>query len=100
MSATEHHHSSHHHHHRGSGNTLLWVLALTIGFAVVEAVGGVISGSLALLGDAAGHMVSGATAPGLAALTALINGTFMLLIVGTIAYHAIERLWQPQPVAR
>jgi len=122
MGATEHHHhSGHHHHHHGSGNTLLWALALTIGFALVEAIGGVISGSLALLGDA-GHMLTDATALGLAAfaawvakqprsarhsyglvraevIAALINGLFMLVIVFTIAYHAVERLWQPQPVA-
>jgi len=127
MSATEHHHkhdhTGHHsgHHHHGSGNTLLWALALTISFALVEAIGGLISGSLALLGDA-GHMITDAMALGLAAfaawlaqqprsarhsyglvraevVAALINGLFMLLIVFTIAYHAIERLWQPQPVA-
>ncbi|MBL1261062.1 MAG: cation transporter [Thiotrichaceae bacterium] len=128
MSATEHHHkhqadhhSGHHHHHPGSGNALLWALALTLSFAVVEAVGGVISGSLALLGDA-GHMLTDAMALGLAAfaawltkqprsarhsyglvraevVAALINGLFMLVIVFTITYHAIDRLLQPQPVA-
>jgi len=127
MNATEHHHkhdhAEHHsgHHHHGSGNTLLWALALTISFALVEAIGGLISGSLALLSDA-GHMVTDAMALGLAAfaawmakqprsarhsyglvraevVAALINGLFMLVIVFTIAYHAIERLWQPQPVA-
>jgi len=126
MSAAEHHHShrghSHSgHHHQGSGNTLLWALALTLGFALVEAIGGVISGSLALLSDA-GHMLTDAMALGLAVfaawltkqprsarhsyglvraevVAALINGLFMLAIVFTIAYHAVERLWQPQPVA-
>ncbi len=122
MSATEHHHhSGHHSHHHGSGNSLLWALVLTIGFAVIEVIGGVISGSLALLGDA-GHMLTDATALGLAAfaawvakqppsarhsyglvraevVAALANGLFMLAIVFMIAYHAVERLWQPQPVA-
>jgi len=117
MSSTGHHHS----HHHGTGNTLIWALVLTVGFAVVEVIGGVLSSSLALLGDA-GHMFSDATALGLAAfaawvakqprsarhsyglvraevVAALVNGLFMLVIVFTIAYHAIERLWQPQPVA-
>ena len=44
---------------------LIWALALTGGFAVVEAVGGWWSGSLALLSDA-GHMVTDAAALGLA----------------------------------
>lgn len=120
MTTAEHHGHSHHHHH-GSGSSLVWALGLTLGFAAVEVVGGLVSGSLALLGDA-GHMVSDATALGLAALAAwvarqprsashsyglvraevvaaLINGIFMLVIIAAIAYHAIERLWQPQPVA-
>lgn len=117
----QHHHTGHHAHHHGSGNSLLWALVLTLGFALIEAVGGLLSGSLALLSDA-GHMLSDATALGLAALAAwvakqprsarhsyglvraevvaaLINGIFMLAIVAMIAYHAIERLFQPQPVA-
>ncbi len=122
MSATEHHHhAGHHTHHHGSGNTLIWALALTVGFAIIEVIGGLLSGSLALLGDA-GHMFSDATALGLAAfaawvarqpssarhsyglvraevVAALVNGLFMLVIVFMIAYHAVERLWQPQPVA-
>lgn len=120
MATTEHHGHTHHHHH-GAGYSLIWALVLTLGFAAIEVIGGLLSGSLALLGDA-GHMVSDATALGLAALAAwvarqprsarhsfglvraevvaaLINGIFMLAIVATIAFHAIERLWQPQPVA-
>ena len=91
-----------------------------MGFAVVEALGGWWADSLALLSDA-GHMVSDATALGLAAfaawvaqqppsarhsyglvraeaVAALANGLFMLVVVGSIAYHAIERLRQPHEV--
>lgn len=32
-------------------------------------------------------------------VAALISGLFMLVIVFMIACHAVERLWQPQPVA-
>ncbi len=110
-----------HGHETSSGRTLLWGLGITAGFAVVEAIGGWWSGSLALLGDAA-HMISDATALALAAfaawvarqppsarhsyglvraeaVAALANGLFMLVVVGGIAYHAVERLRHPHEVA-
>lgn len=121
-----HHHARHDHGHRhdhdtGAGRSLSWGLALTAGFALVEAAGGWLAGSLALLGDA-GHMITDATALGLAAfaawvarqppsarhsyglvraevVAALANGLFMLLVVGGIAFHAVERLRHPQDVA-
>ncbi len=115
----------HHHgdlaHGPQAGHSLLWGVGLTASFALVEALGGWWSGSLALLGDA-GHMVSDATALGLAAfaawvarqapsarhsyglvraeaVAALVNGLFMLLVVAGIAYHAVERLRHPHEVA-
>jgi cobalt-zinc-cadmium efflux system protein len=116
------HHSAHHHHHHHAavGKPLLWTLVLIIGFAGVEAIAGWISGSLALLGDA-GHMVSDATALGIALLAAwiatkppsnkhsyglgraevvaaLINGLFMIVIVVSIIVAAVERIQTPQPV--
>lgn len=110
-----------HHHRPPADRALVTGLAVTISFALVEAIGGWWSGSLALLGDA-GHMVTDATALGLAAfaawvarqppssrhsyglvraevVAALINSLFMLIIVATIAYHAIERLRHPHDVA-
>src|SRR4051812_50122112 len=48
------------------------VLALTIAFMIVEAVGGWISGSLALLADA-GHMLTDAGALGLSLFSAWIS---------------------------
>jgi cobalt-zinc-cadmium efflux system protein len=96
-------------------------LALTLGFAVVEALAGWWSGSLALLGDA-GHMASDSVALGLAAfaawvgqrppsarhsygllraevLVALLNGLLMLVLVTAIVVEAIRRFQDPRPVA-
>ena len=50
---------------------LRWVLALTSTFMVVEAVGGWLSGSLALLADA-GHMLTDVGALALSLLSAWI----------------------------
>ncbi|OGO93558.1 MAG: cation transporter [Coxiella sp. RIFCSPHIGHO2_12_FULL_42_15] len=58
-----HHHHRHHHHAHGSKNhnagyKKLWLaILLVFGFAVIEALGGWLSRSLALLSDA-GHMLS------------------------------------------
>ncbi len=49
------------------------VLALTSGYTIVEAIGGVLTGSLALLADA-GHMFSDAASLGLALLAAWLGG--------------------------
>lgn len=93
---------------------------LTLGFAAIEAVAGLISGSLALLGDA-GHMLTDSLSLGLAAaaallarrspsvrhsyglgraeiLAALVNASTMLVIVIWICLEAVERFAQPQPV--
>ena len=122
MAEHSHDHAHHHHHHHGgAGSQLKFALLFTLGFAAVEAVGGWWAGSLALLGDA-GHMVTDSAALALAALAAwlskkppterhsygllraevvaaLINGLFMLLVVGGIVYAAIGRLTNPPPVA-
>lgn len=100
---------------------LWWCVGLILALAVIEAIGGFWAGSLALLSDAA-HMLSDATALGLAAvaahvalrppsarhsyglvraeaLAALVNGMFMLAVIAGIVWHAIDRLREPQPVA-
>ena len=117
------HHGGHHHHaHDHSASRFLpLALVLTLGFALVEAIAGWWSGSLALLGDA-GHMLTDAASLGLAALAArialrptsvrhswglrrvealaaLANGLFMLVIVGGLVWHAVERLLEPRAVA-
>src|SRR3954462_15151113 len=65
----EHAHHHHHHHPRQAGGALKLAAVLTLAFAVVEALGGWWTGSLALLSDA-GHMLTGGAALGLAALAA------------------------------
>jgi cobalt-zinc-cadmium efflux system protein len=61
----------HHDHEHGEGNrrALALVLALTAGFTVVEIVGGLLTGSLALLADA-GHMLSDNLSLGIALFAA------------------------------
>ncbi|MEO8753586.1 MAG: cation diffusion facilitator family transporter [Casimicrobiaceae bacterium] len=105
----------------GSARRALWIaLGLTLGFSVVEAVGGWMSGSLALLSDA-GHMVTDGAALGLAlfadaiarrppskrasygygraeVLAAFVNAIAMLALVAAIAIEAVRRLLDPAPV--
>lgn len=117
-------HPPHGHRHAAvvaGGGALGAALLLTFGFALVEAVAGWWSGSLALLSDA-GHMVTDSAALGFAALAAWVarrppsarhsyglgraevlvalgNGLFMLLLVAGIGYAAVQRIVAPQPVA-
>jgi cobalt-zinc-cadmium efflux system protein len=95
-------------------------LAITLGFAGVEAFAGFWSNSLALLSDA-GHMATDTAALALAllaqliakrppsarhsfgfgraeALAAFINALAMLAVVGWISFEAVKRLSNPQPV--
>ena len=111
-----------HQHGADEGNLkrVLIALVLTGTFMVVEIVGGIISGSLALLADA-GHMLTDTMALALAAvafnvskrpadtrltygyqrfqiLAAFVNGLSLLLIVGWILYEAIQRFIAPEAV--
>lgn len=99
---------------------LTFALLLTLGFAAVEAVAGWWSASLALLSDA-GHMVTDSMALALAAVAARLaalpasdthsyglrrvetlagftNALAMLVVVGVIVWHAVERLVTPRAV--
>jgi len=99
---------------------LVGVFALTALFMVVEAVGGWMSGSLALLADA-GHMLTDVGALGLTLLTAwiarrpasatktygylrweilaaLVNGALLFGIAALVVVEAIGRLRQPEPI--
>ena len=110
----------HHHHHHGHGSPLGLAAALTIGFALLEALGGWWTGSLALLSDA-GHMLTDGAALGLAAaagwmarlppsrrhsyglgraevFAALLNAGTMLLITAVLVYEAVSRLNAPGEV--
>lgn len=116
-----HQHDLPHRHGSSTHLNLLWPVLLTLGFALVEAVGGWVTHSLALLGDA-GHMFSDSAALALAwfaawvaqrppskrhsyglarveVLVALFNGLLMLLIVFGIVQEAFHRLNAPQLVA-
>lgn len=113
-------HDHAHDHSSSQGRHLAISLALTLGFMVVEAGGGWITNSLALLSDA-GHMLTDAGALGfsllalhLAAkppsvthtfglrrveiLAALFNGLTLWAIVGVIFREAYERLTAPPTV--
>ncbi len=108
------------HAHAHSHSRLSAAVAVTLGYALVEALGGWWSGSLALLADA-GHMASDGAALALAALAAwaarrpaserhsfglgrtemfaaLANSLVMLAVVALLAFEAVARLSQPQPV--
>lgn len=99
---------------------LVTVLVLTAAFMVVEAVGGVMSGSLALLADA-GHMLTDVAALGIAVLSqrvaqrpaddrrtygylrleilaAFVNGAILFALSVWIVVEAVHRLGSPQPI--
>ena len=104
----------------GNLRRVLIALVLTGAFMVVEVVGGIISGSLALLADA-GHMLTDTMALALAAaafhvskrpaggsltygyqrfqiLAAFVNGLSLLVIVGWIFFEAVERFITPREI--
>ncbi len=99
---------------------LRYVLLITAVFMIVEAVGGWLSGSLALLADA-GHMLTDVGALGLTLVTAsvaqrpaddrktygyvrweilaaLVNGAALVAIAGWVVFEAVHRLGDPHPV--
>lgn len=118
-----HDHGHHSHDHRvpeAESRTLRWVLGITAAFMVAEVVGGVVSGSLALLADA-GHMLTDVAALALSLtafrlarrpptpgrtygwvrveiLAALINGAALLAIVAWVLWEAVGRIQAPGPV--
>lgn len=128
MSGGHHHHHDHDHHGHGHshapasfGRAFAVGIALNLGFVVVEAVYGVIAGSMALVADA-GHNLSDVLglviawiASVLAArppsarftygfksssiLAALGNAAFLLVALGAILVETIRRLIDPEPVA-
>ncbi|HZE61482.1 MAG TPA: cation diffusion facilitator family transporter [Burkholderiales bacterium] len=126
MAEPHHHHHDHDHdhdhahHHAAPGNALRSAAVLTVAFALVEALGGWWTGSLALLSDA-GHMVTDGAALALSAIAAwmaqrppserhsyglgraevfaaLANAGTMLVIVLGLGYEAVVRLNEPTPV--
>ena len=119
----DHAHHGHAHHaparHDGE-RRVFWVLLLTAAFMAIEAVGGWLAGSLALIADA-GHMLSDAAALALAwvafrvarrphdekrsygyhrfqILAAFVNGLVLFAIAAWILVEAVGRLRAPVPV--
>lgn len=114
--------AAHVHVHGAAGmRALAAALALTATFALVEAIGGWLAGSLALVSDA-GHMVTDAAALALAlfaqwisgrppsarasygyaraeVLAAFINALALLVLVVFIVGEAVKRMLVPAPVA-
>jgi cobalt-zinc-cadmium efflux system protein len=122
--AHAHSHSGHagHDHAHGVGDErrLLWTLILTGGFMLAEVVGGILSGSLALIADA-GHMLTDTAALALAwfaariarrpanpkrsygyhrfqVLAAFINGAVLIGVAAWIVIEAVARFFRPVDV--
>lgn len=117
-----HNHAHGHGHGHGAGDKVRVLVAafLTAGFMVAEAVGGIVTGSLALLADA-GHMLSDSVSLILAwyafhiagraatarmtygfdrvkTLVAYTNGLTVFAIGGWIVYEALHRMAEPSPI--
>lgn len=114
------HHGHAHHHGMGNERRVMLAMWLTGGFMVVEALGGIFSGSLALIADA-GHMLTDTGALMLAwlatrfarrpadvarsygyaraeILAAFANGIVMIGVVGWIFFEAVGRIMEPAPI--
>jgi cobalt-zinc-cadmium efflux system protein len=99
---------------------LMWALGLTSGFMVIEVIGALWTGSLALLADA-GHMLTDVGGLGMSLLAvwfaqkpptsmntygylrteilaALANGVILFLVAGFILSEAFRRAWAPPEV--
>jgi cobalt-zinc-cadmium efflux system protein len=116
------HHHAHSHDHGGGANArrLTITFALVVAYMGAEVVGGIVSGSLALIADA-GHMLSDAAALGLTLfamrfarrpatplrtygsyraeiIAALVNGATLVAVAIYIFVEAAERLSNPPEV--
>lgn len=117
----DHHHGhSHNHSHTGNKRALFSSFVLIAVFMVVEAVGGLMTNSLALLSDA-GHMLSDAASLGLSffalrlgekkgnqektygykrfeIIAAALNGLTLIVVSIYIFYEAVQRFFAPPAV--
>lgn len=115
-------HDHSHNHSHGANKKTLWISFIIItSYMVVEAIGGFLTNSLALLSDA-GHMLSDSISLGIALiaftlgakaadysktygykrfeiLAAVVNGITLVLIALYIFYEAIDRFQNPPEVA-
>lgn len=124
----DHDHASHagHSHGHSHGHAhpkvtdegrIAWAFVIIITFMVIEVIGGLLSGSLALLADA-GHMVSDAVALGMSwaairvgrrpadagrsygykrleVLVAFVNALALFVVAGWIMFEAVQRFQSP-----
>ncbi len=114
-------HIEHHHHHEVSGKNLGWSIGLNLGITLAEFVGGIISGSMALLSDAThnfsdvislvvsyiankltkrkatNHQTYGFKRSEI--IAAFINSATLIVLALFILYEGIQRLFQPVTVA-
>jgi cobalt-zinc-cadmium efflux system protein len=118
-----HHHShdhGHHHHHQVEGKNLLFSIVLNIVITVAQVIGGILSGSLALLSDALHNfsdvlsLVFSFVANKLAKKEASVNQTFgykraeliaafvnamtLIIVALFLVYGAIERFFNPEHI--
>lgn len=114
------HHIKHYKKQQKSRKTVYIILALTFSFALLELIGGIISNSLALVGDSF-HMFSDVLALAgstiaiyfsakkpndnftfgylrLEIITAFVNGLVLIVISGYIVFEAFVRMLNPQPI--
>lgn len=112
-------HSHQHHAPKGDRN-LIWAIVVNLGLTVAQIIGGVLSGSLALVADAI-HNLSDAASLVIAfiarkiarrpanadmpfgyarieTVAALVNYTSLVIIGLYLAYEAVWRFFDPQPV--
>ncbi|MDJ0653177.1 MAG: cation diffusion facilitator family transporter [Xanthomonadales bacterium] len=111
----------HHHHHPEQGDRqVLWAVVVNLVLTAAQMIGGLLSGSLALLADAV-HNLSDALALGIAfaarriarlpsnhrmtfgyvraeLVAALINYTTLIVIGLTLVYQAFWRFFEPSPI--
>jgi cobalt-zinc-cadmium efflux system protein len=116
-----HEHSHHHHIDAATGDRrLFWAVAVNMGLTVAQVIGGLVSGSLALIADAL-HNFSDAVAliiavvarriarrPATEAMNfgygraevvaALVNYTTLVVLALYLIYEGILRLFDPQPI--
>lgn len=116
-----HHHAHHHHTHGANKKTLTVAFWIIAAYMIVEAIGGLVTNSLALLSDA-GHMLSDAVSLGVGVLAfkfgekmadysrtygyrrieilaAVFNGVTLIIISIFIFIEAIQRFVHPPEIS-
>ena len=113
-------HAHHHHHHMVSGTRLFWTIVLNISITVGQFIGGILSGSMALLSDAVHNLsdvislIVSYTANRLAhkkattdktfgykraeIIAAFINAISLILIAFWLIYESIQRILTPSAI--